>query len=559
MLARVRSFLQQGIEPRVCDVEVDLSPGLPKTTVVGLPDAAVKESVERVRSAVVNSGYPFPAARLLINLAPADLRKEGPVYDLPIAIGLLMASRTDGLTPAALWDDPANPAGPLEARPPTATDPASADRATPHAAPPQCLIAGELALDGQVRPIHGAINLAVLAKRTGVPAVLVPQENAEEANAVGGVRVHPVARLLDAVLHLTGDKPIAPLPPVAANAPVETAPAEVDFAEVRGQQAVKRALVIAAAGMHNILMIGPAGSGKSLCAKALPGILPPMARQEALEVTRIWSAAGKGPHRSALVRQRPVRSPHHTASSAAVIGGGINPRPGEVSLAHHGVLFLDEMPEFPRAVLETLRQPLEDGVVTIARAQATVRLPARFLLVGALNPTPRGDMPADGYGQKQMQRYLERLSGPLIDRVDLHVEVSAVPYEKLSGKPDGTSTADMRAQVAQGRAVQAKRNPPEAPADHRPGQPGETAEAITEPQGKPNSRLRGKELDRLAPLDAPAQALLKQAVTELGLSARAYDKVRRVSRTIADLAGREHITAGDVAEAVSYRLLDRTL
>ncbi|MEM6751344.1 MAG: ATP-binding protein, partial [Planctomycetota bacterium] len=267
----------------------------------------------------------------------------------------------------------------------------------------------------------------------------------------------------------------------------------------------------------------------------------------------------KGPHRSSLIQRRPVRSPHHTASSAAVIGGGIHPRPGEVSLAHHGVLFLDEMPEFPRAVLETLRQPLEDGVVTIARAQATVRLPARFLLVGALNPTPRGDMPADGFGQREMQRYLERLSGPLIDRVDLHVEVSAVPYEKLAGKPDGASTADMRVQVAKGRAVQATRNPPEAPADHAPGQPGGNSEAFGESQGKPNSRLRGKELDRLAPLDPPAQDLLKQAVTELGLSARAYDKVRRVSRTIADLDGREQITAGDVAEAVSYRLLDRTL
>ncbi|MEM6750380.1 MAG: ATP-binding protein, partial [Planctomycetota bacterium] len=362
MLARVRSFLQQGIEPRGCDVEVDLSPGLPKTTVVGLPDAAVKESVERVRSAVVNSGYAFPAARLLINLAPADLRKEGPVYDLPIAVGLLMASRTDGLTPASLWDDAAGPPEALPI-PQDAQAPAANDK-------PRCLIAGELALDGQVRPIHGAINLAVLAKREGVPGVLVPEENAEEANAVGGVRVYPVARLLDAVLHLTGDKPLAPLPPIAGDAPVPPAPAEVDFADVRGQQAVKRALVIAAAGMHNILMIGPAGSGKSLCAKALPGILPSMSRQEALEVTRIWSAAGKGPHRSSLIQRRPVRSPHHTASSAAVIGGGIHPRPGEVSLAHHGVLFLDEMPEFPRAVLETLRQPLEDGVVTIARAQA---------------------------------------------------------------------------------------------------------------------------------------------------------------------------------------------
>ncbi|MEO1236529.1 MAG: YifB family Mg chelatase-like AAA ATPase, partial [Planctomycetota bacterium] len=314
------------------------------------------------------------------------------------------------------------------------------------------------------------------------------------------------------------------------------AEAAVDFAEVRGQEGVKRALTIAAAGGHNLLMIGPAGTGKSMCAKALPGILPPLSRDEALEVTRIYSSIGRVPPGISLMTQRPFRGPHHTASPVAVVGGGTVPRPGEVSLAHHGVLFLDEMPEFPRAVLETLRQPLEDGEVTIARAQGSVRFPARFMLVAAMNPTPKGDKPTDDVSQREMDKYLAKLSGPLVDRIDLHVEVPPVPYRQLTGERNGTDSATLREQVVTARERQAARN-------------GGSL--------RTNRVLSGKELDEFVVMDGSASELLRQAMTELGLSARAYDKVRRVARTIADLEGEAAVGVAHVAEAVQYRLLDR--
>lgn len=527
MLARVQSYLLKGIDAQPCEVEVHLDEGASvegdqaKIGVVGLPDIAVRESVERVRAAMSNSGYPIPLGRVLINLAPADVRKEGPMYDLPIAVGLLIAQRAfeprRGSAPAAAEFEPLDPRA--------------------------YLFAGELALDGRLRPVRGVIAMATLAKASGARGVIVPSENAREAGVVEGIEAIGVSTITQVVALLTGQLEPCPTPAVDVAALLHTAAAPIDFADVRGQESVKRAIVVAAAGHHNLLMLGPAGSGKTMMARALPGVLPPLTTDEAIEITKVYSAAGQLPPGSALVTSRPVRTPHHTSSSPAIVGGGAVPRPGEISLAHRGVLFLDELPEFERDVLETLRQPLEDHCVTIARSHSAVRFPASFMLVAAMNPTPKGDMPRDQISKAAMERYLAKLSGPLIDRIDIHVEAPAVPWSQLSkglnadAGPDtrGTSSATMRQTVLAARQRQMARQ----------------GHAI------PNARLTGRQLDQLAPIDDAAKAVLGQAMGELGLSARAYDKVRRVARTIADLASTEVITSEHICEAISYRLLDR--
>ena len=526
MIPKVRSFLLQGIDAQPVEIEVDLDDTqIRREVVVGLPDAAVKESLERVQCAMSNSGYPMPIARLLINLAPADVRKEGPLYDLPIAVGVMLAS-------GVIHPSPVRAPAPIHA----GGGVLEFEDESGGLDPRRALIAGELALDGRIRPIRGVIAMVTLARDLGLDAVVVPAQNAAEASVVEGVRVFGVSSLSQVVGLFNGELDLEPHPTTDVASMLEQTSAAVDFAEVKGQESVKRALVVAAAGQHNIVMLGPAGTGKTMMAKALPGIMPTMTPAQAIEVTRIYSSAGMLDAKRGLVSTRPVRTPHHTASSPAIVGGGVIPRAGEISLAHHGILFLDELPEFSRNVLETMRQPMEDHVVTIARSHGTVQFPASFMLVAAMNPTPKGDIAPGEVGLREMQRYLSRLSGPLLDRIDLHVEAPAVPWSELSQKATGTDTATMRAQVIAARERAIRRQ-------------GDT----------PNSRLKGKQLDEFMAVESTAKTLLEQAMTQLGLSARAYDKIRRVALTISDIAGSETVRPEHVGEAVQYRLLDRKL
>ncbi|MFH1091598.1 MAG: YifB family Mg chelatase-like AAA ATPase [Pseudomonadota bacterium] len=507
MLSQVISGALLGIDGYKVEVQVDLGRGLPYFATVGLPEGAVRESKDRVKSALKNCGYAFPRERITVNLAPADVKKTGAGFDLPMAVGLLAAQGILG--PERLED---------------------------------YLLVGELSLDGRLRPINGALALAMAARENKLTGIILPGENGPEAAVVKGIEVRAAAALPEVVEFLSGHGELNQVRVDLAAIFEQSQDHGPDLNDVRGQETAKRALEVAAAGAHNLLMLGPPGSGKTMLARRLPSILPALTFEEALETTRVFSALGQVRPDQALVTTRPFRSPHHTISDAGLIGGGATPRPGEVSLSHNGVLFLDELPEFKKNVLEVLRQPLEDGQVTVARASMSLTFPARIMLVAAMNPCPCGHF---GHPHRectctpsQIQKYRSRISGPLLDRIDLHVEVPAVKYKELGLETSGEPSTVIRERVKAARGVQSRRF--------------EGAGLYA------NAQMQNKHLRKFCRLDEPSQKLLETAMQKLGLSARAYTRIIKLSRTIADLEGAENIGPHHVSEAIAYRSLDRS-